>query len=192
MFRNLAGLLQIILTVTIATTVPALGSSQEPKHFATTYLNGLGQRLTVGYNQTEWSAPIGHLVREEAFEIAAQNNVCVSLVMTKQFKSAKRSCERALHLGTIDLQRRDANESRTDGLAILATISTNLGVVNALMGDELQAAANFNEARRMDPRQEATEHNLVTLGAQRSPVTVRAVEQTDRPTDSRLGVSGKY
>lgn len=176
MFHNSASVIGAVLVTTIWATVPAPASSQEPEHFATTYLNGQGQRLTLGTNQTEWSTPIDHPVRKEILDIAIQNNSCVSLVMTKQLESAKESCERALHLGTVELQRHDTSGSPANSFAMLAAISSNLGIVNVLLGNEPIAAANFDEARRWDPKHDAPKHNLAVLGARRSSDTALAVK----------------
>ena len=168
MFHNFVSVFGVVLATTIGATIAVSASNQDPEHFVTTYLNGQGQRLTLGSNHSEWSTPIDRSARKDIIDIAIQNNTCVSLTMTKQLVSAKESCERALHLGTVELQPHNNNKSPADTFYILAVVSSNLGVVNVLLGNESIAAANFDEARRLDPEYGAPKHNLALLEVRRA------------------------
>ena len=167
MFRRLVDVSRLASIFAIATVFVTTANAQETGEFVTTYLNGTGQRLTVGYGPADWTPPLEESSTERAFEIAAQNNVCVSLLRTQQFKSARVFCQRALDLATLDLHRSN-DRSRVLTMTMLAAISSNLGVVNALTGNASKAAENFNEARWLDPGQRATKHNLSMLGVRLS------------------------
>lgn len=165
----------VALVANIAVTSSALACCPEPEYFATVYLDAFGQRLTSSSRQKGLQSLNEQTVNSKTFDIAAQNNLCPTTLVANRLKSAKRFCDRALHLGTMDSRRGGANGQCSDRSAMLAIVHSNLGVVFALSGETAKAEASFSEALRLDPQQDVAARNLVTLGSLCSAVNAVAV-----------------
>ena len=155
----------LALVASIALSSSALASCPEPEYFNVVYLNALGQRLTSNSSGQDSQGLDKGTANRKTFDIAVQNNLCATLLITNQLRSAKRSCDRALHLGRMDNRRCGANGQCSDASAMLAIIHSNLGVVLALMSENSKAEASFSEALRLDPQQDIVAHNLTALGS---------------------------
>jgi tetratricopeptide (TPR) repeat protein len=95
---------------------------------------------------------------EEA--LIASTNLCVAYTIEREFDAAEAACAEAL---TLSRRADRVPGTRIRKNAATARALTNRGVLRALTGDSLSAAADFREAERLNPTWDAPSRNLAYL-----------------------------
>lgn len=143
---------------------------------AAVYLDADGRRLNTEFGQINPRILTTSADRGSTFNLVAENNMCASLLLANQFKSARRSCNRALRYAAADAWSCDVDSQCSNKPAALAVVHSNRGVVFALMDAPMQAKGSFTKALRLDPKQDAALHNLSVLNSPCSVADVVAIE----------------
>lgn len=96
-------------------------------------------------------------------ELIANTNLCVAYTVKGEFDAAEKACADALSVAkSVDRAGRTSGRRMTTGEATARAL-TNRGVLHAMAGDGLLAAADFEEAMRMSGAWTVPGRNLEQL-----------------------------
>ena len=136
-----------------------------------------GAEIAAGDYDAAIAAASGRLWRLNTDSaLIASTNLCVAYTMTREIAAAEAACAEALALAR-SVDRASRNSGRVTQPEATARALINRGVLHAVAGDPLLAAADFREAGRVSGAWEVPQRNLELLeGTAAFPQAVAAAE----------------
>jgi hypothetical protein len=112
-------------------------------------------------------------------ELAKSTNLCVALIMTRQWDTARNTCDRAVSEAVLDVPDA-AFGMRAGHDALVALTYSNRAVLNFLAGRSEAAVRDATRAHKLAPHSEFVAQNWLVMNATPSSVTGPAIAAAGR------------